>query len=269
MDICTVTHSMSEIYITWKPDGSKNYKITLRDHSNKILIQTNTTNNFFNKKYCFTTGQYTIQVNDVVIYSIVPSLCRLSTGGCGSLISGSLFGLDRPVIMTANHCIPNTDIAKNCKVFFNNILIELRPDIFWQSSPRCKDGGLDYSIIGIKTDDILNLRNNGIFPHTISKDSFAASMNIGLIPFYRYDYGDLCKTVISIKDGVGNFIKYDYYTNFLPTGGGASGSPVFGFDSQYNLTIQGLHIAHGKATVISAIAFQIRNNLIDVQSRSK
>lgn len=260
MNICVVNHSLSNVHLVWASDESITYEISIFDRDNTLILHGKTKKCEYNKDFNFSTGHYIIKLNLWIIHSVVPAICRLSTGGCATLVSGANFGINRPCILTANHCIPSRKIASQCIAHFENQSVQLMPDIFWSSSPRCKEGGIDYSLIGINTEDILKLKKNNIFPHNLSSDAFPD--NTGLMSFFKFDTGNiLYKTVCDIKSRSGNVVKYKYADNFTKTSSGASGSPVFGLDRNLNLTIQGLHVAHGKSILIGAILFSVKNML--------
>lgn len=258
MNLCIVNHSLSNIHLVWESNKASVYEVSIFDNYNTLILHEKTILCECNKNFNFRTGHYIIKVNSCLIHSLIPAICRLSTGGCATLVSGADFGMNRPCILTANHCIPSRKIASQCIAHFENQSVHLMPDIFWSSSPRCKEGGIDYSLIGINTEDILKLQKNNIFPHNLSTEAFPD--NIGLMPFFKFDSGNyLYKTVCDINSRGVNCVKYKYADNFPKSSAGASGSPVFGFDRKHNLVIQGLHVAHGKSILIGGILFNVKN----------
>jgi hypothetical protein len=259
MDISIINHSLSNIHLVWTSDESLEYEVSIFDENRSLILHKKTKQCTYKSNFTFRTGHHIVKVNKNEIHSIIPAICRLSTGGSATLISGAQFGFDRPFILTANHCIPSPEIAAQSLAYFENQSVQLMPDIFWSSSPRCKERGIDYSMIGIKTEDVLKLRSNNIYPHNISTDAFPN--NIGLLAFFKSDTGNtLFKTVCHITSNSVNCVKYKYGENYTKSGGGSSGSPVFGFDYNSKLVLQGLHVAHGKSILIGAISFAVNHS---------
>lgn len=256
MYISVNTHSTQKLDITWTGECEV-YDVFVK--YNDIVVHSETTKSKFLKKTMqFETGTYIITVNDTHIISIVPAICNLSTGGCGFLVQGTLFGKSTPMLMTANHCIPNPQVAKQTIAYFESTPIHLSPELFWKSSERYVNGGIDYSCIGISDTNTAILRSNGILPHELSKDSL--NTDVGLLTF-SMNTQHVHRTVCNVYNRKGSSIHYKYQKDFPITMSGASGSPMFGL-TQNRLTVQGLHVAKGKSTSMGAIVFDINNNSI-------
>lgn len=262
-NIAVVDHTLNSIYLTWSDCvNCKKYNIEIYDMYKRLVIKDVTTDLNYCKTFSFQTGHYTIKINGNTIHSVIPPICRLSSGGCGTLISGANFGINKPVILTANHCLPNDEIAKQTLACFECFNVTLRPDLFWCSSSSCKQGGIDYSVIGISDNDIISLQKHRIYPQNTSTYAFAND-NIALLHYFKFNTANQkLKTVCHIKSKLGNSIKYTYDESFGKSAVGSSGSSLYGFDENMNLTVQGLHVAHGKSIQIGAILFDIKNKMI-------
>ena len=258
MNISVHIHSTTKLELFWTGQCEM-YNVIVK-YNNIIVHNEITKTNNISKSMNFATGTYEITVNDTTIISVVPALGNLSTGGCCFLVQGTLFGLNRPVLMTANHCIPNANVAKSTTVYFDSFAIKLSPEIYWKSSDRYVNGGIDYSCIGISDTELKKLVKHNITAHELSTDSL--NTNVGLLTFCtNTQYAH--RTVCNVYKRKGASIHYKYQEDFPNTMAGASGSPLFGI-SHNKLTVQGLHVAKGKATNISAIVFHINNNSIQV-----
>ena len=257
MEITIEHHSLNQLRISYTGDQSDNYEITVFDVNNNIIAK-HVNNNLkatINTK--FNTGHYVINVKSnkktYTVHSVVPAICRLSSGGCGVLISGYQLGISNPFLLTANHCIPDKKTSTLIEAHFERASIKLDPNSYWIHSERYKNGGIDYSCIGLSDESIKRLRRDGIYPHELSTEAFLYK-EVGFLTHFNHINGNkLLKTLCIIVNREEHCARYQYANSFPSSSGGSSGSPVFGFNTNNSLTVQGLHIGHGKCTLAGSI----------------
>lgn len=266
MNISIATHLTTVLKLSYDGDGSSLYTIRVYNSHKRLVTSKTTTNTYVTIHDTFPTGFYTVDVctekKTHTVHSVVPAMFRLSSGGCGFLMSGFPFGLDFPVLVTAFHCVRSKDNVPLITCHFETASVQPDASIFWAHSERYKDGGIDYCVMGISDKDVTKLRAKNIFPHEMSYEGFTKN-NIGLLCHLNIANGNkMLKTVCNIVERNASSARYVYEPNFPNSSSGSSGSPMFGLTHDNKLTVQGLHIGSGKCTMGSSIVFDIKNHLI-------
>jgi len=190
---------------------------------------------------------------------VLPAIGALSTGGTCFLINGSLFNKkDMWCVLTNHHALRNPTIASQIKVLFNDVLISnLRPDIFWKTHTNEGTTGLDYSCIAIDDTTKQNLINLQITPNEIGKSPKECYNHLMLI--HRPAYANMfLHTLCKITEHKSVKTKYDYLG--ITSGGGSSGSPIFGVNRRTKeISVCGLHKAKGTCVDIDNVINDLKN----------
>lgn len=254
MDIIIHEHITSSLKLSFTGDNSECYTINIDgEYGNVYSVQTFKTSCHITQK--FQTGHYIITVRTgkntvAVAHSIVPAICRLTTGGCGFLVSHN----EKTFLMTANHCIPTPEIAENCVAFFETCSTKLDHKTFWKMSHRYCNGGSDFTCVGISEDTVETLRKSGITGHKLSDATdVEGSDQCVLVHFNTYNGDNMLRTVCKIKSMKSHCLRYNYLDGFPSSHCGSSGSPLYGFNKDNKLCITGLHVGKGKGTSITCI----------------
>lgn len=194
------------------------------------------------------TGIYIIRVENKTtsceVTVIIPAIAILSTGGSCFLVDGRSVGLNLNAwyVITNHHALPTFDHALSTNVTFNDVIVtNLRPDIFWKTSTNKGNIGLDYSCIAIDEATKHRLLEMKIYPNPIINQPKECEKNLMLIHRPRYAnqvLHTLCRVVAHKEVKT----QYDYLGPV--SGGGSSGSPVFGVDTNTRkVGVCGLHKA--------------------------
>jgi hypothetical protein len=269
MQIVVHNHLTNQVHISYDGDNSSSYEVLVYDTNNNLVVKQITNELNVTINYRFNTGHYVICVKTNTksynINFVVPAICRLSTGGCGFLISGYQIGIDKPFLLTANHCVPNKRCTGNVKAHFGNVLVSLDSASFWKHSERYKNGGIDYSCIGLSDESSKKLGDAGIYPHELSTDSFLYNDLAFLTHINNLHGNQVLRTSCNIVRRDSHCARYQYVDSFPSSYGGSSGSPVFGFNMNNKLTVQGIHIGHGKCTLAGSILADMKSKIILVR----
>lgn len=253
MNIIIHEHITSSLKLSFTGDNSECYTINIDgEFGNVYSVQTFKTSLHITQK--FQTGHYIITVrsgaNGSGVHSIVPAICRLTTGGCGFLVSHN----EKSFLMTANHCIPTPEIADNCIAYFENCSSKLVHKKFWKMSHRYCNGGSDFTCVGIPDDTVETLRKSGITGHKLS---VATDVKVGdhcvLVHFNTYNGNSMLRTTCKIESMESHCLRYNYLDGFPSSHCGSSGSPLYSFNKDNKLCITGLHVGKGKGTSIVCI----------------
>lgn len=257
MDIIIHEHITSSLKLSFTGDTSDSYTLSVDgEFGNVYSVQTSKTSLHIIQK--FQTGHYIITVrykNKVAVaHSIVPAICRLTTGGCGFLVSHN----EKTFLMTANHCIPTPEIADNCMAYFETCSTKLDHKKLWKMSHRYCNGGADVTCIGVPDETVETLCKSGIIGHKLSDTS---GLKVGdhcvLVHFNTHNGDRMLRTACKIESMESHCLRYNYLDGFPSSHCGSSGSPLYGFNKDNKLCITGLHVGKGKGTSIVCI----RNDL--------
>ena len=252
MDIIIHEHITSSLKLSFTGDNSECYTISIDGESGNVYsVQTSKTSLHITQK--FQTGHYIITVGSgtkvAIVHSIVPAICRLTTGGCGFLVSHN----EKTFLMTANHCIPTPEIAGNCVAFFETSSTKLDKK-FWKMSHRYCNGGADVTCVGVPEETVEKLRKSGIIGHKLSDASdVKRGDHCVLVHFNSYNGDRMLHTACKIKSMESHCLRYKYIDGFPSSHCGSSGSPLYWFNKDNKLFITGLHVVKGKGTSISCI----------------
>ena len=205
------------------------------------------------------TGTFVIRIvgpaYDERVFSIVPAICRMSSGGCGTLVKCSSV-CAQPFVVTACHCISSTDHAKSTIAYFENASIHLSPKHMFVKSERYCNGGIDVSCIGVTPEDLKKLKAQRIVPHEIS-NTIISPCNHGLLLHFKAEQPLMFhRTICKYKDKN----HYDYIYG-VRSGPGSSGAPVFHIEN--NIGVYGaLHIGQNKCTPSKEITDLLIKHLV-------
>ena len=260
IQIITAYHSrIAFICKSQENDVVTNYKVSLTEtFNNKENVLMCQDELLINKKFehvfkePIKSGAYTLSItdNETLIYSsvvIIAPVGKLSNGPTCFVFDGKCFDYQGWCVLTNNHALNTCD---NVTICINNIKIKLRPDLLWITSSNDK---LDYSCVGISDHDKTFLENNNIMPLNIKTTEEKDFVNDnGILIHHPYYSPHLLQTPCRITSRLENKIKYEYL-NCYPSSGGSSGSPVFGYNSNKELEIHGLHKAKNTCVKISKI----------------
>lgn len=278
------TISQTQLSIAWniwnvsyrpqnKMTYSCDYNIYLyHKETNKCYLSLNKTkvfhqNDFARFNHTFQsplpTGVYNISVSNrnskESMNIVLPAIGALSTGGTCFLINGSLFDKkDMWCVLTNHHALRDPTSASQIKVLFNDVLISnLRPDIFWKTHTNEGTTGLDYSCIAIDDTTKQNLINLQITPNQIGISPKHCYDNLMLV--HRPAYANMfLHTLCKITEYKSVKTKYDYLG--ITSGGGSSGSPIFGIDkTTKKIGVCGLHKAKGTCVNIDNVINDLKN----------
>ena len=256
MQICVKEHLTSVLHVQYEGEADTVfYKIEILDAQDNLVLERMTSKTDMKIHHVFPTGFYKIRIHTVrnvyQIFSIVPAICRLSTGDCGCLV----YDGQRTMLITAFHCINKKEHAKDIVCYFETMSVRLEPDVYWAYSDRYKFSGLDYCCIGFREESILHLKEHYIIPHLLTKEE--PNTNIGILCHFNFQHGhSLLRSVCSVHKKNQNTLFYQYEEHFVPSSAGSSGSPLFGIcdDHVFLLGIHvGKHNGKGKCTTVKSI----------------
>lgn len=241
-------HITTKLRISFTGAGCKIHEVTIHgEHGRVYSVRCSELSCIVTSE--FPTGHYIIKVKSGVamyqVHSVVPAICRLSAGGCGFLVNDG----DSTFLLTANHCIPDENVASATVAHFETLSVKLEPETFWKSSPRYCAGGLDFTCVGLSRSALDALEKKLVLPHRISEISGVKVDDVCILTHFNYSNSNrLLRTACKIDNTEDHCIRYTYLVDFPSSSGGSSGSPLFGFNTAHKLCIMGLHIGKGKGT---------------------
>lgn len=164
-------------------------------------------------------------------------------------------------IMTCHHALNDPRVASTTSVgFFNNTkVIKLRPDILWLTSTN-KDNGLDYTVIGLSSEDQRGIYEAGLGHYDIIHDNSNLTVHSKCYLAHKpYSSPALLYSTCDVASIEGDFIRYVYLDH--PSSGGSSGAPLFFSRDKIEFKVMGLHKAYGKSVSILSIIADIKRTV--------